>query len=298
MRYFESNNDFLDVEIKSLPEFIKFLTMSLILAPVRLLTEISRKLLFTGEKLYKIFFFSFIYSTISLVITLLVSILITNKIYFDGVMLPIYVLASCFILTAVLMLFTHKFSLPLTDKEIIAFKEEELEKENEEEMYKSYESLYNMSDDSEKVYGEESLTEIKDNLVTEISKSENIILDKADIADLEMFKDKIIKEESILSAECSVAITQKNILGDKLSILDNIRGLTENYSLDKVEPQCKVEDIQSLSNDDVYNESELSYLSNNNFSISEDLYDNEDEDEIKAINLDDFSLHFKGMGKI
>lgn len=53
LKYFEGNQNFDDKQVVGLSQFVRFLLVSTVLSPFRLLSEISKKILFTGEELSK-----------------------------------------------------------------------------------------------------------------------------------------------------------------------------------------------------------------------------------------------------
>ena len=88
MKYFEDSQNFKDHDIVSIFDFIKFILVSLFLSPLRLLNEISSKILFTGEYLGT-FLKNCIFINLAMLTLLVASSFVTNRIYFAGSLLPL-----------------------------------------------------------------------------------------------------------------------------------------------------------------------------------------------------------------
>lgn len=112
MKYFENNQDFSPSEIISIFDFVKSIILTLILAPLRLLNEISSKILFTGEFL-GIFLRNCLFINLGLLLLTLASSFITDRFYFSGSLLPLTSLSLSFIFNVVLYVLYSKFDLSI-----------------------------------------------------------------------------------------------------------------------------------------------------------------------------------------
>lgn len=117
MKYFEDSQNFKDHDIVSIFDFIKFILVSLFLSPLRLLNEISSKILFTGEYLGT-FLKNCIFINLAMLTLLVASSFVTNRIYFAGSLLPLPAVCVSFL---VLVLFYYLYNsfyigIELTDK--------------------------------------------------------------------------------------------------------------------------------------------------------------------------------------
>lgn len=87
MRYYENNQDFKDQGVSSIFDFAKIILTSLFFSPIRLINEVSSKILFTGEHL-KLFLRNCIFLNLLLLVLVLGSSFISKRLYFTGTLMP------------------------------------------------------------------------------------------------------------------------------------------------------------------------------------------------------------------
>jgi len=110
MKYFEDNQNFKDNDIVSIFDFVKFILVSLFLSPLRLLNEISSKILFTGEYLGT-FLKNCIFINLGMLTLLVCSSFLTNRIYFAGSLLPLPAVCASFVILVVLYYLYSSFHI-------------------------------------------------------------------------------------------------------------------------------------------------------------------------------------------
>lgn len=89
MKYFESDSDFTSSSINSPFDLLRFIITCVFLSPIRLILEVSKKIMFTGEYFRK-FILNCIYINIGLIVmSLLSSLFITKRFYLYGNLIPI-----------------------------------------------------------------------------------------------------------------------------------------------------------------------------------------------------------------
>lgn len=89
MKYFESDSDFTSSSINSPFDLLRFIITCVFLSPIRLILEVSKKIMFTGEYFRK-FILNCIYINVGLIVmSLLSSLFVTKRFYLYGNLIPI-----------------------------------------------------------------------------------------------------------------------------------------------------------------------------------------------------------------
>lgn len=89
MRYFENKSNHEDKEIGNQFDFLRWLLVSIVVCPLRLLMEISYKVLLLGEEIKDYLKMCIILNVTFLVFCLMTSLLISKRIYFANTFIPI-----------------------------------------------------------------------------------------------------------------------------------------------------------------------------------------------------------------
>lgn len=111
MKYFESQSDFTSTGLNSPVDLVRFIVTCVFLAPIRLVLEVSKKIMFTGEH-FKKFIINCIYiNSAMILISILVSLFITKRFYIYGSLLPISSLVISFGLLFTIYFFSPRFML-------------------------------------------------------------------------------------------------------------------------------------------------------------------------------------------
>lgn len=187
--YFEDNKDFNNREIEGGPDFLKFLLLSLFMSPLRLLSEISSKILYTGERLSDYLRNCIFINLIMIILSVSISLLLTKRFYFAGNILPLPSLLVSFIILVILYFINSRFDFAIY-----------LEEPSEEEV-------------SLDVFDEP----LKEIVVEDISMDDDIIMEDS----IEEVFEDIVDEV--------VPIMSKEIDDKLKSLLDNFKESVEDF---------------------------------------------------------------------
>lgn len=111
MKYFESQTDFSSASINSPVDLVRFIVTCIFLSPIRLVLEVSKKVMFTG-KFFNKFILNCIYINSALIfLSVMNTMFITKKFYLYGSLLPISSLVLSFFMLIGLYFLSNKFPL-------------------------------------------------------------------------------------------------------------------------------------------------------------------------------------------
>ena len=111
MKYFESQTDFSSASINSPVDLVRFIVTCVFLSPIRLVLEVSKKVMFTGE-FFKKFILNCIYINSALIfLSVMNTMFVTKKFYLYGSLLPISSLVLSFFMLIGLYFLSNKFPL-------------------------------------------------------------------------------------------------------------------------------------------------------------------------------------------
>lgn len=173
MSYFEGKLDFKNREIQSPFDFVKYLVLSLVLSPFRLILEVSFKILMVRFEIQTYLRNCIILNLIFLLGSIVTSFFISKKVYLQNSFIPLPTLVVSLVILCILLLFQNKASSfyfkedydeDFVDNEDSAVDEDSVErvsKPNVKEGTSKVESMFNLNRD-EVQDNEEILT--KDNL--------------------------------------------------------------------------------------------------------------------------------------
>lgn len=243
MFYFENNKDFNNREISGGPDFIKYLLLSLFMSPLRLLSEISTKILYTGEKLTDYLRNCIFINLIMIVLSVSVSFLVTKKFYFVGSILPLPSLILSFIILVILYFVNSRFDFaiyleePSEDEISIDVFEEPLEEVVVEDT--------SMDDE---IITEESVEEVFEEIVDEVVPIMSEEIDKKLKNLLENFKESaedftpasnvksLYISENDLEGECEKMIRENQRMTSEMSREELLKELANARPFEVMEP--------------------------------------------------------------
>ena len=243
MFYFENNKDFNNREISGGPDFIKYLLLSLFMSPLRLLSEISTKILYTGEKLTDYLRNCIFINLIMIVLSVSVSFLVTKKFYFAGSILPLPSLILSFIILVILYFVNSRFDFAI-------YLEEPNEDEISVDVFEEPLEEIVVEDTSmdDEIITEESVEEVFEEIVDEVVPIMSEEIDKKLKNLLENFKESaedftpasnvksLYISENDLEGECEKMIRENQRMTSEMSREELLKELANARPFEVMEP--------------------------------------------------------------
>lgn len=243
MFYFENNKDFNNREISGGPDFLKYLLLSLFMSPLRLLSEISTKILYTGEKLTDYLRNCIFINLIMIVLSVSVSFLITKKFYFVGSILPLPSLLLSFIILVILYFVNSRFDFAIYLEEP---SEEEISIDVFDEPVEEVVEEDTSMDDE--IITEETVEEIFEDMVDEVVPIMSEEIDKKLKSLLENFKENaedftpasnvksLYISENDLEGECEKMIRENQRMTSEMPREELLKELANARPFEVMEP--------------------------------------------------------------
>lgn len=111
MKYFESDTDYSSRNLVSPLDLLRFVVTCIFLSPIRLVLEVSKKVMFTGEY-FKKFIMNCIYINVGLIVaSILSSLFVTKRFYLYGNLIPLPALVGSLLLVVGFYYFEKNKSL-------------------------------------------------------------------------------------------------------------------------------------------------------------------------------------------
>lgn len=170
MKYFESKSDFTSASLSSPIDLLRFIVACVFLSPIRLILEVSKKIMFTGHY-FKKFILNCIYLNAALIIlSIVVSIFITKKFYLYGNLLPLPSLIISFLGLMGFYYFGTRFELEVD--------------------FDSTESMEDEIKNISEVYGQDESVEIEEEVKIEKPSFEPSSIDSEEDIELDICTDE------------------------------------------------------------------------------------------------------------
>lgn len=236
MKYFESNSDFSSKSVASPADLLRFVIACIFLSPIRLVLEVSKKVMFTGCY-FKKFILNCIYLNSALIVLSVInSLFITKRFYLYGSLMPITSLVISFILLLAIYFMSPNFELDLdfdsTDSiedEMSKIEEVYREDDKKEDVKQTIESDFiddeieidleiNNDSDFNKVYEEEANKQLE--------KVPSDFLEEAKRR-IELQKEKLRDNTNLHPTSSSIKNNFKDVMDQDKSKVDSIKSVNE-----------------------------------------------------------------------
>lgn len=243
MKYFESDSDYSSVELNSPVDIVRYVVTSIFLSPIRLIIEVSKKVMFTGEYFKKFILNCLYLNLIAVVVSLASSLLITKRFYLYGSLLPISSLALSLVGLIAIYYFGNKYAFDVNlnelendlDSQMDNLRDVYGEEDNNVDVIKDKNVSENINIDLEE--------EIEINTDEDFDKVYNEEFEKQSVKIPEDFKDDIARrieeERKKLRSTTNLHPSETNIKQDFINIkeqedrnADYIKGLCSDESSD------------------------------------------------------------------
>lgn len=239
MKYFESDTDYSSRSLASPLDLLRFVITCIFLSPIRLILEISKKVLFTGEY-FKKFIMNCIYINVALIIlSVLSSIFVTKRFYLFGNLIPLPSLVISLLLVVGFYYFESNKHLEV-DFELKDSIEDNINKiadvygadfedlstpiKEEVKPVNSLNNIENLSDEEEfEINSDEDFDKVYDSVVEEVMPTTDPSKRKEISAKLEEYKKKMKENAQLHESSTCVKQNFMDVKDQEQAKLDLIR---------------------------------------------------------------------------
>lgn len=239
MKYFESDTDYSSRSLASPLDLLRFVITCIFLSPIRLVLEVSKKIMFTGEY-FKKFIMNCIYINVLLIIlSILSSLFITKRFYLYGNLIPLPSLVCSLLMLAGFYYFEKTKSLEV-DFELKDSIEDNINKIadvygadlNELDLSKPVETKHtstpsmvdNLSDEEEfEINSEDDFDNVYDSIVEEVMPTTDPSKRKDIASRLEEYKNKMKENAQLHESSTSIKQNFMDVKDQEQSKLDLIK---------------------------------------------------------------------------